>query len=301
MGNAVREHGKADTLLLQYRTILTHYSADRNDRDFFMKPEDDPWQKNAHDNAELLDREIRNLVSLTVPIRENRPIVTKYQDFWNKAKQITALFRQLKPLAKSDRDLLWKNFNAICGDVKENQKAEYGALESLSQKHLGEILKLTDLAQLPTGPPAPGIHELVERGQALKNAGDVLGRFKHAMIAKHKKTCFDKIQTIRKTHDVAWESLNAVKPKQQTGTKFRARRNLELNYERQKKAASALENFRIGRSHIQTFLASCKDPEKAASAKVQLAETEARILDIEEGIRKLEKWVADDEQILKEQ
>ena len=266
-----------------------------------MKPEDDPWLKNAHTNAEHLDREIKNLVSLTSPIRENRPIITKYQDFWNKAKQITALFKELKPLAKSDRDLLWKQFNALCREVKEKQKAEYGTLESLSQQHLDEIMKLADLAQLPPGAPAPEIHELVERGQALKNAGDMLGRFKHAMIAKHKKACFDKIQSIRKTHDAAWESLKAVKPKQQTGTKFRSRKNLEANYERYKKAAGALENFRIGRDHIRTFLASCNDPEKAAKAKIQLAETEARIKDIEEGIRKLGKWIAEDEQNLKEQ
>lgn len=263
-----------------------------------MKPEDDPWLKNAHTNAEHLDREIKSLVSLTSPIRENRPIVTKYQDFWNKAKQITALFRELKPLAKSDRDLLWNRFNTICREVKDRQKVEYGSLESLSQQHLDEILKLADLAQLPPGTPAPGIHELVERGQALKNAGDALGRFKHAMIAKHKKACFDRIQNIRKTHDAAWESLKAIKPKQQTGTKFRSRMNLEANYERYKKAAGALENFQIGRNHIRTFLATCKDPEKAAKAKIQLAETEARIKDIEEGIRKLRKWIAEDEQNL---
>ncbi|NTV47352.1 MAG: hypothetical protein HGB11_12725, partial [Chlorobiales bacterium] len=174
-----------------------------------MKPEDDAWLRNAHSNAEHLDREIRNLVSLTGPIRENRPIVTKYQDFWNKAKQITALFKELKPLAQSDRDLLWKTFNDLCRDVKEKQKTEYGTLESLSQKHLDEIMKLAELAQLHPGAPAPGIHELVECGQALKNAGDTLGRFKHAMIAKHKKACFDKIQGIRKTHDAAWESVKA--------------------------------------------------------------------------------------------
>jgi hypothetical protein len=267
---------------------------------FFMKPEDDPWLKNAYDNAELLDREVKNLVSLTVPIRENRPIITKYQDFWNKAKQITGLFKELKPLAKSDRDLLWKQFNGLCRDVKEKQKAEYGMLESLSRKHLEEIMKLADQAHLPPGVPAPCIHELVECGQALKNAGDQLGRFKHAMIAKHKKACFDRIQSIRKTHDAAWESANAAKPKQQTGTKFRARKNLEANYERNKKAANALENFRIGREHIHAFLATCHDPEKAAKAKIQLAETEARILDIEEGICKLRRWIAEDEEILKE-
>ncbi|MFA6332361.1 MAG: hypothetical protein WCX22_05365 [Methanoregula sp.] len=266
-----------------------------------MKPEDDPWLKNAHANAELLDREIKVLVSLTSPIRENRPIVTKYQDFWNRAKQITGLFRELKPLAKSDRDLLWNQFNVLCREVKEKQKTEFGTLESLSQHHQDEIMKLADLAQLPAGVSSPDIHELVERGQALKNAGDTLGRYKHAMIAKHKKACFDRIQAIRKIHDAAWESVKAVKPKQQTGPRFRARTNLEANYERLQKAAGALENFQIGRDHIRTFLASCNDPVKAAKAKIQLTETEARIKDIGEGIRKLKKWIAGDEQILKEQ
>jgi hypothetical protein len=266
-----------------------------------MKPEDDPWLKNAYDNAGLLDREIKDLLSLTSPIRENRPIITKYQDFWNKAKHITTLFKGLKPLAKSDRDLLWQQFNTLCREIKEKQKAEYGTLESLSQRHLDEIMKLADLAQLPPDIPAPEIHDLVERGQALKNAGDLLGRFKHAMIAKHKKTCFDKIQEIRKTHDAAWGSVKAGKPKQKSEIPFRVRMNLEANYERYKKARVALENFRIGRDHIRTFLASNKDPGKGASAKAQLAETEARIKDIEEGIHKLEKWIAEDERLLKGQ
>ncbi len=154
-------------------------------------------------------------------------------------------------------------------------------------------------AQLPINAPAPEIHELVERGQALKNAGDMLGKFKHEMIAKHKKFCFDHIQKIRKTHDAAWELVKAGKPRQQSETESRVRKNLEANYERYRKAASALENFQIGRGHIRTFLSTCENPEKTAQATAQLAETEARIKDIEEGIRKLEKWIAEDEKVLK--
>ena len=265
-----------------------------------MKPEEDPWLENAHGNAELLDREIKKLSSLTGPIRENRPIITKYQDFWKNAKHITALFKELKPLAKSDRDLLWKQFNALCHEVKEKQKTEYGSLESLSQQHLDEIMKLADLAQLPLGGPTVEIHELVKRGQALKNAGDMLGRFKHAMIAKHKKACFDKIQEIRKIHDSAWMSVKTGTPRQQPEPASPIRKNLDDNYERYRKAVDALENFQIGRGHILTFLASSEDPVKLASAKARLLETEARIKDIEEGIRKLKKWIATDEQQLKE-
>jgi hypothetical protein len=265
-----------------------------------MKPQDDPWLKSAHDNAELLDREIKNLLLLINPIREDRPIITKYQDFWNQAKHITDLFKELKPLVRGDRDLLWKQFNAFCKEVKEKQKSDYNALESLSQGHLEAIMKLAELAELPHDSPPPQIHELVERGQALKNAGEMLGKFKHQMIAKHKKICFNRLQKIRKTHDIAWESKKAFTPQQQSKTKSRVRKNLEANYERYRKAASALENFQISRDHIRTFLASCENPEKVAQVNIQLEATEARIKDIEEGIRKLKKWITDDEQMLKE-
>ena len=265
-----------------------------------MKPQDDPWLINAHKNAEHLDREIKKLESLTSPIKENRPLITKYQDFWNQAKRITALFKELKPLAQSDRDLLWKQFNAHCWEVKERQKSEYGMIESLSKGHFDEIMKLVELSQLLPSGPAPKIHELVERGQVLKTAGDLLGKFKHEMIAKHKKTSFDRIQKVRETHDAAWEAVKAGKsPRQQSATETRVRKNLEANYERNRKAVIALENFQIGRGHIRNFLATCDIPEKVASANAQLAETEIRIKDIEDGIRKLEKWIEEDERTLR--
>ena len=84
------------------------------------------------------------------------------------------------------------------------------------------------------------------------------------------------------------------------GLPIHVRKNLEVNYERFRKAAGALENFQIGRDHLRTFLASCENPEKAARATARLAETEARIKDIEEGIRKLQKWITEDEQNLRE-
>ncbi|MEI8330553.1 MAG: hypothetical protein WCF90_02700 [Methanomicrobiales archaeon] len=264
-----------------------------------MKPEEDPWLIDAHKNAELLDREIKKLSVLTCPIKKNRPLVTKYQDFWNQEKHVTALFKKLKPLAQSDRDLLWNQFNTQCEEVKAKQKSEYGTIESHSQAHFEEIVKLVEQAQLHPGAPAPKIHELVKRGQALKTAGDLLGKFKHEMIAKHKKTSFDRIQKIRETHDAAWEAVKAGKsPVEQSETDTRLRKNLEANYERNRKAVIALENYQIGRGHIRKFLTTCEIPEKIASARAQLEETERRIKDIEDGIRKLEKWIEIDEQLL---
>jgi hypothetical protein len=266
-----------------------------------MKPEDDPWLKNAHKNAEHLAGEIEKLASLTSPIRSNLPIITKYQDFWNKAKEITGLFKDLKPLAHDDRDLLWKQFNTLCRDVKENQKSEYGKLESVSRGHFNEIMKQVELASFPVDAPPRDIHALVERGQALKAAGDLLGKYKHEMLAKHKKTCFDRIQKIRTVHDALWDTLNAGKPRPKAENVSRVRKNLEVNYERYRKAATALENFQISADHIRRFLATCDDPEKSARATAQLAETERRINDIKEGIKNFKKWIEDDERTLNEE
>jgi hypothetical protein len=264
-----------------------------------MKPEDDPWLKNAHKNAEHLAGEIKKLSSLTGPIRSNLPIITKYQDFWNTAKQVTGLFRELKPLAHDDRDLLWKQFNTLCQEVKEKQKSEYGILESISRGHYDEIMKQVELAQIPADAPPRDIYGLVERGQAVKTAGELLAKYKHEMLAKHKKTCFDRIQKIRTIHDALWNSLNAEKPHLKAENVSRVQKNLELNTERYRKAAVALENFQISAAHIRRFLATSDDPEKIARATAQLAETERRINDIQEGIQNFEKWIEEDERTLK--
>ena len=263
-----------------------------------MKPEDDPWLERAHKNAEHLAGEIEKLATLTSPIRQNLPIITKYQDFWNKAKEITGLFKDLKPLAHDDRDLLWNQFNSLCREVKETQKPEYGKLESVSRGHFDEIMKHVDLAQFPAGAPPRNIHALVERGQALKTVGDLLGKYKHEMLAKHKKTCFDRIQTTRTIHDTLWDTLNAGKPHPKAENVSRVQKNLEVNYERYRKAATALENFQLTAAHIRRFLASCDDPEKCARATTQLADVERRINDIKAGIQNFEKWIEEDERTL---
>ena len=65
------------------------------------------------------------------------------------------------------------------------------------------------------------------------------------MIAKHKKTCFESIQEVRRTHDAAWAAVTPGKTPQKMAFESRVRKNLGTNYERYRKAAAALENFQI--------------------------------------------------------
>ncbi len=225
-----------------------------------MNPEEDPWLSQAHKNAEQLDEAVRKLSLLTCPIASNLPIITKYQDFWNQAKQISTLFKELKPLAREDRDLLWKQFNDLCGEVKTQQRSEYGALESLSKGHFDEIEQFTEQAILGcTG--QQDVRELQDRGKALKKAGDLLGKYKHEMLAKHKKASFDRIQEIRKVHDAAWKNISPEKLRMPAGSESRIRENLKSNHERYRKAAGALLNFQIGAANLREYIDSCGNPE----------------------------------------
>ena len=119
-----------------------------------MKPEDDPWLRDAHANAEHLDREIRKLTSLIGPIRSDLPIVTKYQDFWTLDKIDSRLIPGAEATGQNDRDLLWKEFNALCREVKEHQKPEYGTLEPSRgacrrDPRTDEICRRRAVSQLP--------------------------------------------------------------------------------------------------------------------------------------------------------
>ena len=263
-----------------------------------MNPGPDPWKQRACENAEGLEREIAKLTLLTGPIREDLPLITKYQDFWNQARSITTLFKQVKPLAQEDRDRLWKQFSDLCGEVKAKQGTEYGMLQAISQGHHDEIMALLEWAAPPEDMPAKDVRALVEHGHTLRVAADLLGKYKLEMIAKHKKKCFERIQAIRKVHDAAWDTFNEGKNRQEIMVTSRIRENLENNYERCRKAGVALDDFKGIANELQEKIATAWNQEWRADAIARLTSTQRRIRDIEDGIHKLESWIEEDERTL---
>jgi hypothetical protein len=263
-----------------------------------LNPAPDPWKQLAQKNAEGLENEIAKLSTLAGPIRTDFPLITKYQDFWNQARRITAFFKQVKPLAQEDRDRLWKQFSDLCGEVKTKQRSEYGTLQALSQGHSDEIMALLEWATLPGDMSAKDVRALVEHGHTLRVAGNLLSKYKLEMIAKHKKKCFERIQAIRKLHDAAWDMFNEGKNREEIMASSRIRENIENNYERCRKAAVALEDFKGIASELQSKIATAWNQEWRADAIARLTATQRRIRDVEDGIHKLETWIEEDERTL---
>ncbi len=63
-----------------------------------------------------------------------------YNAFWERAKQISAAFKERKPLSKEDRERLWGKFDNICKETKRRQNQEWSTrrLQSKNKKELIE-------------------------------------------------------------------------------------------------------------------------------------------------------------------
>jgi hypothetical protein len=46
----------------------------------------------------------------------------QYREFWTHAKEISSMFKTMKPLLREDRERLWAKFNSICEEVKRTQE-----------------------------------------------------------------------------------------------------------------------------------------------------------------------------------
>lgn len=68
-------------------------------------------------NADIISHEL-NKLEKSYQLKET----IDFQNFWNQTKQITLLFKTLKPLAYEQREALWGRFNGICEEVKDLQR-----------------------------------------------------------------------------------------------------------------------------------------------------------------------------------
>mgnify|MGYP001592175745 CR=1 FL=1 len=85
----------------------------------------DNYKEKSSENASQIKREIERLrYNHCVP---NSPTLDPnylYRDFFNHAKEITELFKTLKPIIKDDRERLWSEYRNLCDKVSSKQNTE---------------------------------------------------------------------------------------------------------------------------------------------------------------------------------
>lgn len=256
-------------------------------------------RQEAEANASKLRWEIDGLAA------GHKDVFTRrYKEFWQHARKISALFKELKPLHPTDRERLWSRFSQLCEEAKGEQKEAVDNKRHKSAQRKADILFHIRAAEMPSGNfvmsiGPPNIAEMKSRGRALKKATNLLSEYKHEMMGTDKQECFERIKTTRESHDFWWQELRKRRDRKHEEFRARVRANLERNRERQRRTADALQRHEERARDLRAKIASAWNPDWAAKASGWLSELEAKIRDIEQHLSRIESWILEDEEKLR--
>jgi len=256
----------------------------------------DNYDDKARANAKAIESEIQSISSGHWDWFKRQ-----YKDFWVHARQISEMFKTLKPLRKEDRERLWEKFNSVCEEVKRKQRSENDDRKFKSNQHRKDIISEAERARPCSlfGFDPPDVQEMKALGGVLKSASLMLSKYKDEMFGEHKHECFERIQEIRHIHDLWWQEHNRHRSKRQEEFQERVKSNLEKNYERHRKATDALHRMRNHADDLRDKISSAWNDDFRDRANVWLSEAEDKIRDIEDSIQQIEDWIKEDEAKLK--
>lgn len=257
------------------------------------------YNEEAKKNFEIINNELSDLSNHYIWLNLNH--CKEYKDFWIHAKQISEMFKSLKPIKKEDRENLWDKFNSMCDEMKRKQTSEYDSHKIKSDDHKHTIISEIRSAQVNSifGFDPPDIQEMKRLSGVLRNAGALLSRYKNEMTREHKQECFERIQETQKEHNAWWESLTNHRSRNRENYQEKLRSNIDKNRERLRKSTDALERCKNHVEELREKIRDAWNDEYIDMAEGWLSEEENRISDIEESIQRIEGWISEDEEKLR--
>jgi hypothetical protein len=220
---------------------------------------------------------------------------------------------------KAERDEAWQTFFNLREDAYRIRRERY---QEKSQQHYNEIEgylrdaywnKLEDeIGDMFTLGLMPTTKEGMKwKGQQLREAGNLLSKYKHEMTREHKAEIHERIVSIRANHDVFWRRYREYQQEKQQiheqkkkaweegqirrqHAKERIEANIEKNKESLRKAEDALERQKQHRRKLQDDISSAYSDSFRERAEGWLDECNNKISDIEDSIERLESWIQED-------
>lgn len=224
--------------------------------------------------------------------------------------------KKIRYPTKAERDDAWQKFFDLREDVYRIKRE---ASESKSKEHYREIngyLRDADyskwadeIGDVITFFLMPTTKETMKwKGQQLREAGNLLKKYKHEMIGEHKSEIHERIVSIRQEHDKFWERYRDYQQEKQQiyeqkkqaweegqarreQAKERIRANIEKNKESLRKAEDALERQKQHRRKLEDDISSAYSDSFRERAEGWLDECNDKISDIEDSINRLESWI----------
>jgi len=251
------------------------------------------FDKESEDNAST----IRTELGLLSSGHWDGPLRRDYRAFWAHVREISDMFKTLKPLRREDREMLWQRFGSLCEDAKSKQGSEIENRKFKSDQHRRYVLDEVEHSRPVSlfGFLSPDVEEMKGLGRLLRVAGQSLSRYKHEMFGEHKQECFEAIQEMQRVHDAWWEELRIYRDDRHQNFHARIRANLEKLHGMHSKATEALGRARAHADDLRDQIDSARTDKFRDLASGWLSEEESRNSDIEAHTARIEGWIDEEE------
>ncbi len=94
-----------------------------------MSIDHDKWNEQAKSNASAIEHEIESLKNGHWNLFKRQ-----YREFWAHAKEISGMFKTMKPVLREDRERLWAKFSSTCEETKRTQEREKESRRAASKQ-----------------------------------------------------------------------------------------------------------------------------------------------------------------------
>jgi hypothetical protein len=230
-----------------------------------------------------------------------------WRPFWALAKDVQEGFNSgVRYPTKQLRQDAWERFNGLRNEASRRANAERGHLEAKSQHHRDVIfgdcrgIGWSAFSDAVFFFDQTTVDQMKARGGYLANVMKYFSEHKLEMLGEDKKACHERIQEVKEEHERFWSQYRDAKNARRGERAERCRANLEKNREKYRNAANALERFRNKASELRDKISESNSDKWTGIWSGWLSETESKIDDIEDQLRRIDEWIEEDEKRLRE-
>lgn len=267
-------------------------------------PQDD-WRAAGGENAKRLEHAIDGMRSDLASHR--------FPDFWRHVKDVSALFKELKPLAREDRERLWSAFGSLCEQAKSQQGQTQQRRENTSrQKRELVESKLSEAYYQAKGSKSSADVKIADQllaealswmkpGWSQVSVGDDLFHLSDGrMTNSDHDACWERWKEIKET--IKWKRQEFHEEWQRKQDAWRAsmQEARSRTIDRIDKARSVIRRLEDQIDHCHDLKGGAKSWDFESKVQGWIDEKRDKIRDIEESIRRDEDRITDIDRKLRE-
>ena len=228
-----------------------------------------------------------------------------FRPVWEKARDIQAIFNNGVRFPKIEmREKTWERFRTLRDEASQVFQEQQNQIRGHSAERRNDILSEAKSAEYDALQDAlfffdrTTVDGMKVKARQLKEAYEMLSRYKGEMLGEHKRECHERLLEVRESHDRWWAQFKETTSERQGDRREKIETNLEKNREKLRNAEERLEKVRESVEENRSKLDETTSEKWIGIYTEWIEEGEAKIESIEGWINTLHEWIKEGEEQL---